>query len=274
MTKFGKIFVLGIGVVLIAGYFLVVVFDVINLDFLNSAERQVKKDMREWAELRKNCAQDIPLEKIDDVFFDPENKTVQFYWWDNEIENNIKLTVSYEPETDFAGCSESAKELLRHIQRISGENDNEQKDKDIIIEPQGTVAVNFCGKDMEADSVVLNDVDVIKIIARIENEDKGLWLCNDSNSDNISPNFFDETLGVAAKEWRWDDKGHYVSETEKSETNVYVVVLYSKKDNRQSNDPFNQSIFIYKFDFNNNKVYTQSQFDGSFYEAGIIIIPE
>jgi len=220
-------------------------------------------------ELAENCARDIS-QRVDDASFDQENKIVMTWLWDEESQDNIAIILPYEPETDFADCSESVKELLRHIQGISGENDTGQKDKDIMIKPQGTVAVNFCGKDMEADSVALNGVDVIKIIARIESEDKGLWLCNDSNSDNISPNFFDETLGVAAKGWRWDDKGHYVSETEKSETNVYVVVLYSKKNNRQSNDPFNQSIFIYKFDFNNNKVYTQSQFDGSFHEAGVI----
>lgn len=117
-------------------------------------------------------------------------------------------------------------------------------------------------------SYVLNGVDLIGIIERIECQNNNLNLCN--NTDNISHNFFDETLGVAVKEWMWNEEGYFISETEKSETNIYVAALYSKNDKRQSSDPFNQSTFIYKFDFNNNQVYTQSQFDGSFNNVGTI----
>lgn len=83
-------------------------------------------------QLEENCARDIPREKIDDSSFDPENKIVQTYWWDNEINDNVQLIIPYEPETDFAGCSESVKELLRHIQGISGEDKTEQMDMDTI----------------------------------------------------------------------------------------------------------------------------------------------
>lgn len=220
-------------------------------------------------QLAENCARDIPREKIDDTSFDSENKVVQTYWWDNEIGDNVSIIFPYEPETDFAGCSESVKELLRHIQET--QSPMEQIKESVIIEPRSIVIVNFCGKDMQADSIVLNEVDLIKVIERIENEDSGLWLCD--NKDNISYNFFEETLGVAVKEWRWDEKRYYIYEEEKDETNVYIAALYSKNDERQSSDPFNQSIFIYKFDFNINRIYTQSQFDGSFYEAGVIVFP-
>jgi len=66
-------------------------------------------------QLAENCARDIPREKIDDISFDPENKVVQFYWWDIETNDNVHTIVPYEPETGFAGCSESVKDLLRHL---------------------------------------------------------------------------------------------------------------------------------------------------------------
>ncbi len=77
-------------------------------------------------QLEENCARDVPREKIDDTFFDPENKVVQFGWLDNEIEDNISLIVPYKPETDFADCSESVKELLRDIPQT--QNPTEQTD--------------------------------------------------------------------------------------------------------------------------------------------------
>ena len=66
-------------------------------------------------DLAKNCARDIPREKIDDSVFNSEQKTVTVYWWDNELQDNVSLILPYEPETDFAGCSESAKQFLQHI---------------------------------------------------------------------------------------------------------------------------------------------------------------
>lgn len=65
--------------------------------------------------LRENCKQEIPRELIDDSVRDSENGVVTVYWWDGEIQENQSLSVSYEPETDFEGCSESVKEFLRHL---------------------------------------------------------------------------------------------------------------------------------------------------------------
>lgn len=76
------------------------------------AQESVQRQMAE------NCAQDVPREKIDDTFVDTENKIVQFGWWDNETKDNISLIVPYHPETDFAGCSESVKSILKNIQPI------------------------------------------------------------------------------------------------------------------------------------------------------------
>ncbi|PIQ80060.1 MAG: hypothetical protein COV79_02535 [Parcubacteria group bacterium CG11_big_fil_rev_8_21_14_0_20_41_14] len=65
--------------------------------------------------LKENCTQDIPRELIDDSTTDYEAGIVTMYWWDGEVQENKNLTVPYEPETDFAGCSESVKEFLRHL---------------------------------------------------------------------------------------------------------------------------------------------------------------
>ena len=65
--------------------------------------------------LRKNCAEEIPRELIDDSTTDYENGVVTMYWWDGELQEDVNLSVLYEPETDFAGCSESVKEFLRHL---------------------------------------------------------------------------------------------------------------------------------------------------------------
>jgi hypothetical protein len=114
MTKINKIIVLGIIVAIALA--LVLIF-AIDWNGLESREAEISK-----TELAENCARDIPREKIDDTSFDSENKVVQTYWWDNEIGDNVSIIFPYEPETDFAGCSESVKELLRHIQDIQEEN--------------------------------------------------------------------------------------------------------------------------------------------------------
>lgn len=80
------------------------------------------------AVLYKNCAKDIPRGKIDDTLLNIEDKTVTAWWWDENIQDNVEVKLPYEPETDFAGCSESVKGLLRHLQEthedidMSGKN--------------------------------------------------------------------------------------------------------------------------------------------------------
>lgn len=65
--------------------------------------------------LRKNCAQEIPRELVDDSKADYKNGVVTMYWWDGETQENIGLDVSYEPENNFEGCSDSVKEFLRNL---------------------------------------------------------------------------------------------------------------------------------------------------------------
>jgi len=65
--------------------------------------------------LHENCTQEIPRELIDDSTTDYENKVVTMFWWDGEFQEDQSLSVPYEPEADFEGCSESVKEFLRHL---------------------------------------------------------------------------------------------------------------------------------------------------------------
>jgi hypothetical protein len=65
--------------------------------------------------LQENCTQDIPREIIDDSKRDSENSVVTMYWWDGETQSDKSLSVLYEQETDFAGCSEPVKKFLRHL---------------------------------------------------------------------------------------------------------------------------------------------------------------
>ncbi|GEM_PF-1043497 len=73
-------------------------------------------------ELILNCQQDIPREKIDDSVLDIERGTVTVYWWDGQLQDNVSLILPYQPETDFAGCSESVRDFLRHIQDTYEDN--------------------------------------------------------------------------------------------------------------------------------------------------------
>ena len=140
--------------------------------------------------------------------------------------------------------------------------------KDVFnIKPDGVVDVVFCDKKMQADSVVFGGFNFTKAFERIILENPDADFCN--SIYNISLSFFDETLGVMVKEWRGKELGGYIPE-ENGPINSYVMVLYSKNDSRQSIDPFNQSTFIYKFDFDKKEVFSMQAFDGSFRVIGSI----
>lgn len=72
--------------------------------------------------LRQNCAQEVPTASIDDSSADPENHIATFHWWDGALQDNRKLDVLYEPETNFVGCSESVKSILEHVRDIDESN--------------------------------------------------------------------------------------------------------------------------------------------------------
>lgn len=68
--------------------------------------------------LAANCAKDLPIAIIDDISFDPDKKLVILRWSEGNPPENITLLLPYSPETNFAGCSESATKLLKHVQSL------------------------------------------------------------------------------------------------------------------------------------------------------------
>ncbi len=70
--------------------------------------------------LRANCAQEVPVNSIDDSSVDIENKLVTFYWWDGAAQENKNLTVAYEPENGFTGCSASVQSVLERVRAATG----------------------------------------------------------------------------------------------------------------------------------------------------------
>ncbi len=65
--------------------------------------------------LREACAHsEIPAQREKDSTQDPLSSLVVVRWTDERGGENI-VPLPYEPETDFEGCSESAKEFLRHL---------------------------------------------------------------------------------------------------------------------------------------------------------------
>lgn len=111
LTREGKIIVFGgLAVVLIG----------VGIYFYHIAGRggnptpitQVTQERVKLYENRKTA--DIPPAEFDTTL-DPENKIAIIRWWDGNTQQNIELKLPYELETDFAGCSESVKQALRHL---------------------------------------------------------------------------------------------------------------------------------------------------------------
>ena len=75
------------------------------------------------ATLLENCANaEIPLTGERNTVYDSEKKTLEVSFWNGELQEDVLVMLPYEPETDFAGCSDSAKDILRHIQELNEEN--------------------------------------------------------------------------------------------------------------------------------------------------------
>lgn len=63
------------------------------------------------------CAKiEIPKTELDTSVY-PNNKIAIIRWWDSNFQQNITLYLPYDPENKFSGCSESAKTILRDIQK-------------------------------------------------------------------------------------------------------------------------------------------------------------
>lgn len=74
--------------------------------------------LEERAKLYNICAKaEIPKEADDSAVY-PDLKIAVIRWRDGKLQQNISVHLPYEPETGFAGCSESAKSALEHIREL------------------------------------------------------------------------------------------------------------------------------------------------------------
>ncbi|HCM43842.1 TPA: hypothetical protein DIS55_02720 [Candidatus Kaiserbacteria bacterium] len=64
----------------------------------------------------------VAMPKTDDSSLDREKGIVKVWFTEYEPFQNRYLVLPYEPETDFEGCSESAKTYLRHLPNDSDKN--------------------------------------------------------------------------------------------------------------------------------------------------------
>ncbi len=64
----------------------------------------------------------VEIPQTDDSSLDPEKGTVIVWFYDYDKDQTKYLILPYEPETDFEGCSESAKTYLRHLPNPSDQN--------------------------------------------------------------------------------------------------------------------------------------------------------
>ena len=110
LTREGKIVVFGGLAFLIAA--------AIGIYWWQRGDAILVQPSAERAVLYENCAKaEIPLIELDTTL-DSEDKVAVIRWWDGQTQQNVELKLPYEQEIDFAGCSESAKRVLRHLQEI------------------------------------------------------------------------------------------------------------------------------------------------------------
>ncbi len=94
-------------------------YDCVN----NKCEVLYLDEGKNRAALLENCANaEIPLTGERNTVYDSENKTLEVSFWNGELQKDVLVIFPYEPETDFAGCSDSAKDILRHVQELNEEN--------------------------------------------------------------------------------------------------------------------------------------------------------
>lgn len=124
------------------------------------------------------------------------------------------------------------------------------KKNDVLQKDAITKNVIFCDTIYKSKKLVINDVDIIDTIAKIS--EKKTWLCK-----NLE-------LG------KFQDSGIDIAHKKDGDNNSYLIVLFHKNNLTEKNDPFNQSPYIFRFDFKNNQIFYQSQFDGKFNLLGPI----
>ncbi|MDD5083524.1 MAG: hypothetical protein PHT88_01120 [Candidatus Moranbacteria bacterium] len=111
--------------------------------------------------------------------------------------------------------------------------------------------VSFCGKIYKANQITINNIDIAGSIANISK--KETQICK-----NLELGKFQES-GI-----------HVTQKKDVFEDNSYLVNFSHMDNDAERDDPFNRSPFIFKFNFQNNIVSYQNQFDGSFEVLGNI----
>ncbi len=85
-----------------------------EIDEINRAGRLWFEENR--TRLYENCAKfEIPSHS-DDSGYDSIKKILTVFWRNGTLQQNMSIELPYEPETNFFGCSDSAKEILKNLQ--------------------------------------------------------------------------------------------------------------------------------------------------------------
>lgn len=144
--------------------------------------------------------------------------------------------------------------------RINPSNSNQPQQEEITKTEEATKnndessnleEVSFCGKTYKADQLVINDIDIAKSIANISKEKN--WLCNRLELGK----FKESGIGIVQKK-------------DSSNINILLIAFINKGNQQEETDPFNQSPDIFKFSFQDHKIYYQDQFTGNFKVLGEI----
>lgn len=85
-----------------------------------------------------DCSQEVPVGWIDDISFGGDG-TAHMYWLDYVTQENEVRHFPFDPESDFAGCSESVKTELRELARVVKEH-GEKERVDMCIDLTETLA--------------------------------------------------------------------------------------------------------------------------------------
>jgi hypothetical protein len=111
--------------------------------------------------------------------------------------------------------------------------------------------VSFCGKIYKSEKIIINNINIAGSVAKIANE-KNL-MCKILEMGK----FQESGIGIFQKK-------------EESKNNSYLIVFFHPNNQKEKADPLNQSPRIFRFDFDNDKIYFQSQFDAKFNYIGDI----
>ena len=137
-------------------------------------------------------------------------------------------------------------EVKQNEEKIVEDTQSEENKEEIIMED-----VYFCDKLYKSEKVIINNVNIAESVAKVANE-KNL-MCKILEMGK----FQESGIGIFQKK-------------EESKNNSYLIVFFHLDNQKEKDDPLDQSSRIFRFDFDNDKIYFQSQFDAKFNYIGDI----